>query len=110
MREDASTIASESCGQGRRRCPESGTSAANVGFLRGLRAEIVGKSLSSGACAAGVTRRGTREIRAMTTTVIYAFLVVACAPLIGIWRAHAWAKKNGFVLRKEQDEQQEQAA
>jgi hypothetical protein len=46
----------------------------------------------------------------MTTTVIYAFLVVACAPLIGIWRAHAWAKKNGFVLRKEQPEEQEQTA
>jgi len=45
----------------------------------------------------------------MTTTVIYAFLVVACAPLIGIWRAHAWAKKNGLTIRKEQDEQ-EQAA
>jgi len=109
MREDASAIVGESCGQGRRRCPKSGTSAANVGFLSGLGAEIVGKSLSSGACAAGVTRRGTREIRAMTTTVIYAFLVVACAPLIGIWRAHAWAKKNGLTIRKEQDEQ-EQAA
>jgi hypothetical protein len=41
----------------------------------------------------------------MTTTVIYAFLVVACAPLIGIWRGHVWAKRNGFVLRKEQSQQ-----
>lgn len=46
----------------------------------------------------------------MTTTVIYAFLVVAVAPLIGIWRAHAWAKKNGFVLRNEQPEHQQQTA
>lgn len=46
----------------------------------------------------------------MTTTVIYAFLVVAVAPLIGIWRAHVWAKKSGFVLRKEDDKQQEQTA
>lgn len=45
----------------------------------------------------------------MESTVIYAFLVVACAPLIGIWRAHVWARSNGFVLRKEQ-ENQEQAA
>jgi hypothetical protein len=46
----------------------------------------------------------------MESTVIYAFLVVACAPLIGIWRGHAWAKKNGLVLRKEQDSEQEQTA
>jgi hypothetical protein len=45
----------------------------------------------------------------MTTTVIYAFLVVAVAPLIGIWRGHVWAKRNGFVLRKEQNEQQDMA-
>jgi hypothetical protein len=45
----------------------------------------------------------------MESTVIYAFLVVACAPLVGIWRAHVWAKNNGLVLRKEQ-ESQEQAA
>lgn len=46
----------------------------------------------------------------MESTVVYAFLVVACAPLIGIWRAHVWAKKNDLVLRAEQAEQQEQAA
>ena len=46
----------------------------------------------------------------MESTVIYAFLVVACAPLIGIWRAHVWAKKNGLVLRKEQGREQEQVA
>jgi len=46
----------------------------------------------------------------MESTVIYAFMVVACAPLIGIWRAHVWAKKNGFVLRKEQENEQEQPA
>jgi len=46
----------------------------------------------------------------MESTVIYAFLVVACAPLIGIWRGHVWAKKNGFVLRKEQGSEWEQTA
>jgi hypothetical protein len=46
----------------------------------------------------------------MESTVIYAFLVVACAPLIGIWRAHVWAKKNGFVMREEQPQGQDQTA
>jgi hypothetical protein len=47
----------------------------------------------------------------MQTTVIYAFIVVAVAPLIGIWRGHAWAKKNGLTLRPErnQDEQDQLA-
>ncbi len=36
----------------------------------------------------------------MQMAVVYAFVVVAGAPLIGIWRAHAWAKKNGLSLRK----------
>ena len=36
----------------------------------------------------------------MQMAVIYAFVVVAGAPLFGIWRAHAWAKKNGLALRK----------
>jgi hypothetical protein len=36
----------------------------------------------------------------MQMAVIYAFVVVAVAPLIGIWRGHAWAKKNGLTLRK----------
>ena len=36
----------------------------------------------------------------MQMSVIYAFVVVAGAPLIGIWRAHSWAKKNGLSLRK----------
>jgi hypothetical protein len=35
----------------------------------------------------------------MQMTVIYAFLVVAAAPFIGIWQAHKWAKANGLVLR-----------
>lgn len=35
----------------------------------------------------------------MQTAVIYAFVVVAGAPLIGIWRGHVWAKANGMVLR-----------
>lgn len=37
----------------------------------------------------------------MQTAVIYAFIVVAGAPLIGIWRGHVWAKKNGLALRPE---------
>jgi hypothetical protein len=35
----------------------------------------------------------------MQNALIYAFVVVAGAPLIGIWRAHVWAKANGKVLR-----------
>ncbi len=35
----------------------------------------------------------------MQVAVIYAFVVVAGAPLIGIWRGHVWAKANGKVLR-----------
>jgi len=35
----------------------------------------------------------------MQIAVIYAFVVVAGAPLIGIWLAHRWAKANGMVLR-----------
>jgi hypothetical protein len=47
----------------------------------------------------------------MQTTVIYAFLVVACAPIIGIWRGHSWAKRNGMVLRpKETRDSQDQIA
>jgi hypothetical protein len=30
----------------------------------------------------------------------YAFVVIAVAPLVGIWRGHMWAKANGLVLRK----------
>jgi hypothetical protein len=45
----------------------------------------------------------------MESTVVYAFLVVACAPLIGIWRAHCWEKKNGLVLRQEHHEQEQTA-
>ena len=40
----------------------------------------------------------TKE-NAMQYAVIYAFVVIACAPLIGIWRGHVWAKANGLVLR-----------
>jgi hypothetical protein len=35
----------------------------------------------------------------MEICLIYAFVVVAGAPLIGIWRGHVWAKANGLVLR-----------
>jgi len=36
----------------------------------------------------------------MQSAMVYAFIVVAAAPLIGIWRGHMWAKANGLVLRK----------
>ena len=35
----------------------------------------------------------------MQIAVIYVVLVVAGAPLIGIWRGHMWAKANGLKLR-----------
>jgi predicted MFS family arabinose efflux permease len=35
----------------------------------------------------------------MEIAVIYAFVVVVGAPLIGIWTAHRWAKAHGLVLR-----------
>ena len=41
----------------------------------------------------------TKEKDAMQYAVIYAFVVIAGAPLIGIWRGHVWAKANGKVLR-----------
>lgn len=46
----------------------------------------------------------------MQSTVIYAFLVVAAAPLVGIWRGHVWAKRKGFTLRPAEDEEQNQPA
>ena len=46
----------------------------------------------------------------MQTTVIYAFLVVAVAPLAGIWRGHCWAKSQGFKLRPKEADQQDQIA
>lgn len=45
----------------------------------------------------------------MQTAVIYAFIVVAGAPLIGIWRGHVWAKANGLTLRPNADEQDQTA-
>jgi hypothetical protein len=36
----------------------------------------------------------------MRNAMAYAFIVVAVAPLIGIWRGHVWAKANRLVLRK----------
>jgi hypothetical protein len=35
----------------------------------------------------------------MQYAAIYALVVVAGAPLVGIWRGHVWAKANGKVLR-----------
>jgi hypothetical protein len=42
----------------------------------------------------------TKENFDMQNALIYAFVVVAGAPLIGIWRGHVWAKANGKVLRE----------
>ena len=36
----------------------------------------------------------------MRNALAYAFVVVALAPMIGIWRGHAWAKAKGLVLRE----------
>jgi len=41
----------------------------------------------------------TKEKVDMNYAVIFAFVVVAGAPLVGIWRGHMWAKANGMVLR-----------
>jgi hypothetical protein len=46
----------------------------------------------------------------MQVAVIFAFVVVAGAPLIGIWRAHVWAKANGMVLRPTATSEQNQTA
>jgi len=46
----------------------------------------------------------------MSTTIIYAFVVIAISPLIGIWRGHAWARKNGLVLRVDGNAEQDQFA
>jgi hypothetical protein len=35
----------------------------------------------------------------MQYAVALAFVVVAVAPLIGIWRGHVWAKTNRMILR-----------
>ena len=46
----------------------------------------------------------------MSTTIIYAFVVIAISPLVGIWRGHVWAKKNGLVLRVDETAEQDQLA
>jgi hypothetical protein len=46
----------------------------------------------------------------MEMCLIYAFVVVAGAPLIGIWRGHVWARANGLVLRTVATPQQGQTA
>jgi hypothetical protein len=46
----------------------------------------------------------------MQSALIYAFVVVAGAPLIGIWRGHVWAKANGKALRTTATSEQGQTA
>jgi hypothetical protein len=36
----------------------------------------------------------------MRNALALAFIIIAVAPLIGIWRGHVWAKSKGLVLRK----------
>lgn len=36
----------------------------------------------------------------MRNALALAFVIVAVAPLVGIWRGHVWAKSKGLVLRK----------
>jgi hypothetical protein len=52
----------------------------------------------------------TKEKVVMQIALIYAFVVVAGAPLIGIWRGHVWAKANGMVLRTTATSEQNQTA
>jgi hypothetical protein len=53
---------------------------------------------------------GRQEKKSMQNSLVYAFVVVAVAPLIGIWRGHAWAKANGMVLRTVSGRQTKQMA
>ena len=46
----------------------------------------------------------------MDSALIYAFLVVAVTPLIGIWRGHVWAKTNGKRLHAAAASEQNQVA
>jgi hypothetical protein len=48
----------------------------------------------------------------MQYSVALAFVVVAVAPLIGIWRGHVWAKANRMILQtmSPSTEQDSQAA
>lgn len=48
----------------------------------------------------------------MRNALALAFVVVAVAPLVGIWRGHVWAKSKGLTLRKPvvEAEQTSQAA
>jgi hypothetical protein len=46
----------------------------------------------------------------MQSALVYAFLVIAVAPLVGLWRGHAWAKANGMILRTASIQQTNQAA
>ncbi len=36
----------------------------------------------------------------MRNALALAFVIIAFAPLIGIWRGHVWAKSKGLVLQK----------
>jgi hypothetical protein len=36
----------------------------------------------------------------MRNALALAFVIIAAAPLVGIWRGHVWAKSKGLVLQK----------
>lgn len=40
----------------------------------------------------------------MRNALVLAFVIIAVAPLIGIWRGHVWAKSKGLILRKPSSE------
>jgi hypothetical protein len=40
----------------------------------------------------------------MRNAMAFAFVVIAVAPLIGIWRGHMWAKSKGLILRDAKNE------
>jgi hypothetical protein len=46
----------------------------------------------------GRTIAKVKEKIDMQCAMIYAFVVVAGAPFIGIWRGHVWARSNGKLL------------
>jgi hypothetical protein len=46
----------------------------------------------------------------MRNALALAFVIIAVAPLIGIWRGHIWARSKGLVLRKPEADEQTSAA
>ena len=56
------------------------------------------RSPTGSAAHRGESHKG--EVQTMRNALALAFVIIAVAPLIGIWRGHVWAKSKGMVLRK----------